>query len=246
MLNGSDMFLYREGSFFGKMIPDSDCWDWKLTEAMSLNCIREWDNLTGIVALIPFTALIATSFNWFRRHYYRGVSMLVVALIHWKPLALYISPSIIYYLASTTPALIQAFASCFRGGVKIVQVVHVKDSGGCVEVVVATTPQSNSQLDKDVCMYVKLCVPSISLVWHSFTVYKHPADSRTVRFLVGPVGPFTETLVARLSYTALPIAICDGFYRSATASMRPCLTTTCRWCAEASPLRPSCPTFSRL
>lgn len=163
-------FIDGDGSVLDQIVPDSDCWDWKALGAMSLHCTREWYNITGIVAGFFFTALIASSFNWFRRRHYRlfyichiffGVSMLVASLIQWRPLALYIAPSIIYYLASTSPALIHALSSHSRGGVKIVKVVRLCDF---IEVRIATTLKAILHLDSEACMYAKLCVPSISLV----------------------------------------------------------------------------------
>ena len=152
-------FIYGEGSVLDQILPDSDCWKWNPLEVMSLHCTREWFNLTGIFAGLFFTALVASSFNWFRRHHYRwfyichvtfGVSTLIVSLIHWRPLALYISPSIIYYLASTSPALIQALSSHCRGGVKIVKVVRLTsgdDAGGCmIEVRIAIKSVARSEV----------------------------------------------------------------------------------------------------
>lgn len=106
--------------------------------------------------------------------------------------------------------------SILRGGVKITRVTPILDSGGCVEVRVATEANANQALDEGPGSFVKLCVPSISLVWHPFTVYKHANDPRTVRFLFRPVGPFTTKLAETLTAPReRPITILDGFYRGA-------------------------------
>lgn len=111
------------------------------------------------------------------------------------------------------PVLVQSLASRFRGGVKIVEIVKVKNSGGCIEIRVALTPQSAHRLSQESCMFVKMCVPSISLVWHPFTVFKHPDHSDSARFLVRPVGKFTKTLASNLFMKPSPIVILDGMYR---------------------------------
>ena len=140
--------------------------------------------------------------------------MLVVAIAHWNPLITYLMPSIVYYLASTAPALIQAAASRYRGGVQIKKIVHLKDAGGCKEVHVVTTPETNAALDNQPSMFVKLCVPSISLVWHPFTVFKDENDPTTVRFLFRPVGPFTKKLAAGVEQENPPITVLDGLYHT--------------------------------
>ena len=140
--------------------------------------------------------------------------MLVVAVVHWNPLITYLMPSIVYYLASTAPALIQAAASRYRGGVQIKKIVHLTDAGGCKEVHVVTTPETNAALDYQPSMFVKLCVPSVSLVWHPFTVFKDENDPTTVRFLFRPVGPFTKKLAAGVEQENPPITVLDGLYHT--------------------------------
>ena len=217
-----EWFVFIETPVWDQIIPDRECWAWKNPEdGISRACRNEWYNITGIFALLWFIVLCATSLNWFRRRWYRlfyichivfGTAMLLTAVLHWKPLVTYILPSIVYYLAATTPTLIQALASRFRGGVKIVRVVSIPDSGGCTEVRVATNAEANASLEREPCLFVKLCVPSISIVWHPFTVYKHPEDPTTVRFLFRPVGPFTKKLRERLLAPQRPVTVLDGFY----------------------------------
>ncbi|KAL7558547.1 hypothetical protein ACA910_015749 [Epithemia clementina (nom. ined.)] len=231
------LFLYHDGPVIEGIIPGSDCWAWKplqeLSESdiergrsphsLSSECKDQFYNFTGIIALVFFIILCVTSLNWFRRKYYRlfyifhmtfGVAMLVTAVAHWNSLITYIMPSVVYYLASTAPVLIQAVASRFRGGVQIKKVVHLKDAGGVKEVQIATTMAANAALDNQPSMFVKLCVPSISLVWHPFTVFKNNSDPTTVRFLFRPVGPFTKKLAAGLEQDCPPVTIMDGFYQT--------------------------------
>jgi hypothetical protein len=57
-------------------------------------------------------------------------------------------------------------ASRFRGGIKIVKVIPLLDTGSCTEVRIGTNVESNTALDREPCMFVKPCIPSISIVWH--------------------------------------------------------------------------------
>jgi NAD(P)H-flavin reductase len=57
--------------------------------------------------------------------------------------------------------------------------------------------------------------PKISVVWHPFTVFSHPEDPTTLRFLCRPVGPFTTQLAKHLNAPTRPVTILDGFYAGA-------------------------------
>jgi predicted ferric reductase len=189
---------------------------------VELTCNWQWYNLTGIVAMIIFTVLWVSSLHWFRRRNYRlfylmhvslGTMMLLSSSVHYAFMALYWLPSILYYLGSTSPTLVQALASRYRGGVKITKVVPINDAAGCVEVHVETNQDAASELNHGPSQFVKLCVPKISIVWHPFTVFPHPADPKTLRFLFRPVGPFTKSLADALTASSRPVTMLDGFYR---------------------------------
>jgi predicted ferric reductase len=213
----------KQESLSDQIIPGSKCWEWNPTEKPPRSCRSQWYNFTGLLAFLFMTVLILTSLNWFRRRHYRlfyifhvvcGIGMLAGAAMHWRPIITFIAPSLIYYLASTMPALIQALASRFRGGVNIQQVVHLKNAGGCKEIHLATSTNTSAALEQQPSMYVKLCAPSISLVWHPFTVYKHPRDPTTLRILVRPVGPFTKQLALRWEQERHTVTLVDGFYQT--------------------------------
>ena len=206
-----------------QVIPEANCWTWKADNSLSRECRTQWYNFTGMISLLFFLVLIVTSLNWFRRRCYNlfyvfhvvcGTGMLAAAVMHWRPIITYIAPSLIYYLASTMPVVVQAVSSRVRGGVKVVKVVHLANAGGCKEMHIATTTVDNNALERTPSMFVKLCVPSISLVWHPFTVFKHPRDSSTVRLLFRPVGPFTKSLALRWEEEQSTPVIVDGFYQT--------------------------------
>jgi predicted ferric reductase len=148
-------------------------------------------------------------------HVILGTLMILSSILHYAFIALYWMPSIAYYLASTSPTLVQALASRYRGGVKIMKVVQLPDAAGCFEVHVDTTRESTVALNKIPSQFVKLCVPKISVVWHPFTFFAHPKDPTTLRFLCRPVGPFTKKLAEHLTGPTRPVTILDGFYAGA-------------------------------
>jgi hypothetical protein len=74
--------------------------------------------------------------------------MLLTSLLHFAFMVMYWLPSTAYYLASTSPTLVQALASRYRGGVKIQKVVQLEDAAGCFEVHVDTTSESAVALNK--------------------------------------------------------------------------------------------------
>jgi predicted ferric reductase len=227
--HGVTIFIYLlikgdigEGKMWRQTVPPSKCWVWHAPseeedlaayEAYEETCGFAWWNLTGVIAGTCLLVLVGTSYHWVRRQHYRlfylshigfGSLTIIFSLLHWPGAITFLAPSILYYIASMTPALIQALASRFRGGVDISSVHAIPDSGQCVEVCIPTTVQMGEMLEREASTVVRMCVPSISMVWHPFTVYKHPRDATTV-------GPFTKTLAARLPDR--PVMILDGLFR---------------------------------
>ncbi|GAX18370.1 hypothetical protein FisN_23Hu264 [Fistulifera solaris] len=229
-------FIYDPYPVYQQFIPDARCWTLTWTEStendIQPSCSHVYANLSGLVAAIFYFVLWGSSLNWVRRRNYRlfyslhvsfGTLALLGITLHMYWFVIYFIPSFTYYLASTTPTLVQAIASRFRGGVKIRKVVLVEDSGGCVEVQIKAHQTAHAVLDREPCQYIKLCVPKISLIWHPFDVFKsYSADGTaddTVRFLFRPVGPFTKELAKRLtSDVERPVTLVDGFYLGADNS----------------------------
>jgi predicted ferric reductase len=214
-------FKWAPGTVYEEFIPPNECWSGQLPEES--RCSWQWYNLTGLIAFIFYTVLWASSFNWFRRKWYRlfymlhitfGTLAILASIWHFEFIALYIIPSILYYLASTMPTFVQALASRFRGGVQISRVVVLDAAGDCIEVHVsidqiAEASLSNSHPSK----FVKLCAPGISAVWHPFTVYSHPNDPSTMRMMIRPIGPFSKKLRSCLvAVDKRPVTLIDGFY----------------------------------
>jgi predicted ferric reductase len=221
-----------------QVVPNPACWSWEWTEEtaddIQPNCFHVFANWTGLLATACFIALWGTSLNWVRRTHYRlfyichmvfGTLTILTTILHINYAALVLLPSVTYYLASTSPTLIQALASKFRGGVKVRAVRRVAGSNGCVEIQFEAHPTALADLHREPCRFVKVCVPQLSFIWHPFDVYAAPpgssdATNNTVRFMFRPAGRFTKNLAERLSDKSQkptpPVTfLVDGFYRGA-------------------------------
>lgn len=243
-------FLYYDYPVWQQIVPNEACWDWTWTKETRKEiqpyCGHVFYNWTGLMAAAFFIILWGSSLNWVRRRNYKwfylfhvvfGILTLLGIILHMHWTIMYFIPSFTYYLASMAPTLVQALASRFRGGVKILQVTRVRDSGGCVEVHLEAHETAQAEVDREPCQFIKLCVPKISLVWHPFSVYKSygKEDDKTVRFLFRPVGPFTMQLAASLTSEERPVTLVDGFIAAQTRQRRPFSTTVLPWWLEASP-----------
>jgi predicted ferric reductase len=215
-------FKWAPGKVYEEFIPPKECWTGDLPEGSY--CSWQWYNLTGLVAFFFYTVLWLSSFNWFRRKWYRlfyilhvafGSLAILASIWHFEFIALYIIPSILYYLASTMPTLVQALASRFRGGVQISKVVMLDDAGDCVEVHISMDPSAEANLSNShPSKFIRLCAPGISAVWHPFTVYNHPNDPTSMRMMIRPIGPFTKKLRSSLvAVDKRTVTLIDGFYR---------------------------------
>lgn len=214
------------GPVIRQIVPEKICWNWKekssMTEEQDQECHYQWFGFTGVIAGVAFFALTVSSLNYFRRRMYQTFYWIHVALgpltimlmvWHWAPAVIFLLPSTAYYLASTTPVLVQALASRFRGGHKIVKVRKIQDASGVVEIAIAVTPGAAQVLLNEGCPYVKVCVPKISLIWHPLSAFQHPQDRATARILMRPVGRWSKAFQqALLASDESPTTILDGIY----------------------------------
>jgi Ferric reductase like transmembrane component len=193
-----DWFAFQP-SVIGAIWPEARCWTWKYPDqafeggedGFRETCGLALFNFSGIIVFFFFLVLAASSIHWIRRKNYRlfyilhvtfGMLTLIGINFHWPGATALLMPSLIYYLASTSPTLVQSLASYYRGGHKIVKVVDLGVNGSnCVEVHVETDTMTDAALVREPCSYVKLCVPSVSMVWHPFTVFRSSNDPKTAR-----------------------------------------------------------------
>ena len=181
-------------------------------------------------------------------HIFYATIFVIATIMHMRNNILYILPSIILYLSTTIPSVIQqllqslpsfdywlSFSSIFwcndnyggGGGVQIDEYKLVLSSSSssqsgddnnnnadddgmdCVELTfsvderiipksISTSDSSSSYRPKS----VKICVPSISLLWYPFTIIETEKSTGPVQFkiLFKKVGYFTTTILNRLKH----------------------------------------------
>jgi Ferric reductase like transmembrane component len=143
--------FYPDAPVYQHLIPaPPQCWTWispfaadDYTAGPLVPCWWSINNLTGVAATTFFVVLWGSSLHWVRRRNYRafyllhetfGLLLLLTAVAHVPYYLVFLIPGVASYLASTAPTLVQALASRLRGGSRILKVVAVTDSGGCVEI----------------------------------------------------------------------------------------------------------------
>jgi len=159
--------------------------------------------------------------NYYRVFYFVHVTLSVVMLfglaMHDNQIVWYMAPSLLYYLASNVPVLVESLWKWIRhGGIRVVKVVHIPDSGGCVELtlkgVLSHAADGRTSLAKDSCLddnelhtigkFCKLRVPSISSKNHPFTIFSHSTlsvgSNDEFKILFRPYGTFTSQLSKQL------------------------------------------------
>jgi len=223
------IWIWLDEMKFWDIFPPGECWTWKTLTSSNNDddrrCSKQFVNLLGVLCGICFIGLSVTSIWWIRRNYYRffyishiGFSVLLLygLVMHYNKMILYLAPSLVYYFASCIPALMQAFLSWVKGGTIVSSVIHIPDSGNCVELSFQMSEQH--QVKESLCgKYVRLCVPEISQVWHPFTVYSHHDNPDSLKLTFRCIGPFTRELSNRLSLSKssgiqYPKFLVDGYY----------------------------------
>jgi len=227
----------REGNKFfdsvvAALIPPQHCFHWagitSFKEKAEINdgCYGYLRNFVGLLSTIFLSLLMLTSLNSIRQWNYRlfyishvvtGSAMLIFAIMHIRFIVLYILPSILYYVCTTSPIVIQMLANFFLDkGRKLEEFTIIGGPfGECAEIVFPKTVACAIVENKQAAPYVRICVPEISLLWHPFTVATTPHDKDSkLKILFRRYGYFTTTLINRLKEQKrpLPIILVDGYY----------------------------------
>jgi len=212
------------------LFPMGGCWApeslWAFKE--DSHCYRQWRNFTGVISALSLFLLIMTSWNKVRRWNYRffyvshiifGSMMLLFAILHFYWIAIYVVPGLIYYLACSTPIVVQQFANYFLDrGTILKRTRIISKSNGCLEMVFATTSMRHGYVIAPA--YVRICVPEISIMWHPFTIphtttIEGGSDREELKLLIRRYGYFTTALYKRLQQesTGPPTILVDGYYQ---------------------------------
>ena len=213
----------QEGKQEGKQKEDNHCYGY-------------YRNFNGFLAILSVIILVLTSLTFVRRKNYRffyvshivtAILFLVTMILHMRRIGLYLMPSLVLYFATTIPTWIESLAAAlFDGGVNIVETTvlraknqSVGDNNGVVDLSFLVETDSGEAKEAVTSEHgishrpksVRICVPSISLLWYPFTVIE-PCDidaskntangtkTNLVRYkvLFGTVGYFTKSLWKRL------------------------------------------------
>ncbi len=175
-------------------------------------------NATGMISVIAFVILAATSLPQVRRYsyalFYRvhipaGWIMLITAIWHYPTCALVLIPNIIYYLSFNIPLSVQQkmehYQNNKKGASPLVEANLIQ--GGSIELVFATIEER----DRHESRFAKIYCPSVSPLSHPFSVFSrsdlgHQLDGvgndddsssslvTTLSILLKPTGQFTEGL----------------------------------------------------
>lgn len=223
------------------LIPPETCWgrtsniyEPKCNDPKSsCSCYDHFRNLTGLLALVALITIGISSIGYVRRRYYRlfylvhvtsGPTMLLMATLHWNRMILFLAPSMLYYVSSSIPVIVESWRKHTRdGGVEIVSVQEIPDNDGftaekrpCVAITFAASDQAVGEYRPG--QYVKLRSPNLSAISHPFTVNTVPNYPNQMRIIFRVMGPFTSKLRHELlqeessNILCKPIVQVDAFY----------------------------------
>ena len=216
---------WMEKSFWRGFFPPIECWQQNfgsrdlmeidfgpgcINEDFSCSCLDFWINFTGLLGFIALSALMISSLNLIRRHFYKAFyithiiaapAFIIASVLHYKRAIMYMCPSLLYYASLTVPVYIESWLSRWQNneGSRITSVSKLT----CTS---RQRPNSNVlsiefQASNDTMAkfrpgsYCKLQIPSISMVPHPFTVNIVPEHSNRLRIMMRQSGPFTTQVV---------------------------------------------------
>lgn len=236
LLHGT-MHIYRWVSISGEnllsmIIPPAPCWT--LSEAdfqptcndsdTDCSCYDHFRNLIGVLAALGLVVIAITTLNYIRRNHYRIFYMahvlaapivIIMSILHWQRSVLYMAPSLLYYVASSVPVMMEAALKMKKdGGVAVISVQKIMPSDRpCISLTVAASDITFLLRSGQ---YVKLLAPEISSLSHPFTVNRVNGKLGQLRIIFRVTGPFTSKLANRLvDGTRPPLLHMDGFHGTA-------------------------------
>jgi predicted ferric reductase len=238
-------------SLVSMLVPPAGCWTMAndstyepicVDKDTECSCYDHFRNLTGFIAALGLILIGGTSLHSVRRrsyalfynvHVIAGPMVLLLTILHWNGSMLYMAPSILYYVASSFPVMMESRSACRRQeGVKIAAVEQIMESESADTMgnnsAASRTCMSLTMYASDAAMqqyrsmsYIKLLVPELSAVSHPFSVNTVPGQSNRIIIVFRITGPFTRQLANQLlngsspsSGIKMPILHADGYYGS--------------------------------
>ena len=211
--------------FVAFLFPPRQCWTNPAGFAptcknpnISCTCYDHFVYFTGTLAGVLLVLIFITSSNWVRRkcysffltcHLLLGPLCFLVVIFHYHSAILYLSPSILYYIATSLPPYLESRRGA---GIQIVSVEVIgTGTNKYISLTFKATPEAVQAYRPG--MYTTLSVPSISHVAHPFTVNKVTGKEDQLRIIFRVMGTFTKTLAILLEAEAgIPIIHMDGLH----------------------------------
>ena len=193
------------------------------TEEEANQCWLALVNLTGVISVLAFVALVITSLPRVRRYSYAlfysvhipsAWIMLIMAIWHYPTCALILIPNIIYYLSFNIPVYVtQNMDSWSKKGDETTKSPLVEANlieGGSIELIFAT---AQGDLPRHESRFARISCPEVSPLSHPFSIFSqddlkqtrvdgatHNCNSSrsTISILLRPSGPFTKNLTKAL------------------------------------------------
>jgi predicted ferric reductase len=203
------------------------------------SCYDHFRNLTGFVAGVAMVCIGLTSLSTVRRRCYRlfyachvlaAPIIIVTVLLHYNLAILYVAPSLLYYVASSIPAILESRFVNSSQGVAIYSVERIagpainydginksrQTFNSCTSITFQASDLAIQSYQPG--MFIKFSVPDISNVSHPFTINKVPGSCNRLRIIFQEIGSFTTQLAARFcdgtSSTHAPRMYLDGYHGS--------------------------------
>lgn len=184
-------------------------------------CHEHFIYFTGLLsAMLAITILLTTS-PWVRRksyqffllsHFLLAPLFFLVVMFHYQRAVLYISPSLLYYLATTIPPYFERQRNV---GVTVssVEVIGTEREEQYISLTFEATSETIQAFRPG--MYTQLYVPSISSVGHPFTVNRVVGQEDLLRIIFKVHGPFTRSLATKLqTESVIPTIQMSGLHGS--------------------------------
>ena len=222
-----------------ELFPSTECWTSKAYWVSESPCQEQFTYLSGLIAIICMVVLGLFSINRMRRwnytlfykvHVVLGPLGLLFTVMHYSRMLLYLSPTLLYYLAGNVPVLLEMVLHWRRGGVALSTVTDLPSSSERNLVAFTFQLEKESVAAYRTGMTVKLSCLSISSLSHPFTVNLIKTESGLVDGLIifRATGSFTRALAKRLLAemqkprveetmqptvaSPAPVILMDGFY----------------------------------
>ncbi|KAL7560861.1 hypothetical protein ACA910_013291 [Epithemia clementina (nom. ined.)] len=228
-------------SLWDRITIPSDCWsDWNgyQGERRGCNCNHHLQNMTGVLAAIPFLIMLVFSLEPVRRrmyHVFYAIHIVAAPLgiaccvLHLKGKIMYLSGGLLYYLASSVPVFFETRNSCDRKSVSLVSADLLDSDDSDIDSDVASDERPCISLTFEVTetaleryragQYVRLWAPEIAREAHPFTIIpvinSESGSDPKMRIIFRQTGRFTRRLGYHLLELSSSPKVCmDGFHGS--------------------------------